>query len=736
MMQEIIKKREILRYVLISAILVVLISLLLVMNKGFTGYAIFEDSGAGFDNGVYVNTSYNGSDVVLVGSNLTGNYTSEVFDASSESVWNNLSYDGGEPSIEILFGADSVSDIWKSSDGIVWSLVKDDYNNGDSNGVTEMSKNSSGDLFILYNQDLWQSTNKGITWNKVNDDFNGADSNSGLVMGTDSNNNIYIIDGSEDVYKSTDSGISFSLLVSNMNGGNGGAYGIAIDSSNNIFIVDTQADVWESSDGITWNLIKDDYNGAVGNHATDMFVNGSDDLFILDVQDLWQSVDSGVTWILVNDDFNGADSNNGIVMGIDSNNNLYIIDGSEDVYKSTDSGISFSLLASNFNGANGNVFGFASAIYSSSLSFYVKNCSLSDCSDGVWQSVDLNNINLIGRYFQYKVIFISPDTSITPALKSVNVDYSVINTAPILNLDFPQEGTTYGYNESLALNFSVSDSDGNLDSCWYNIDNGENVSIAGCLNTTFNAAGNGNYVLNIFANDSGGEEVSDSANFSVAVGAPTIILNSPINVYFNNGNFIEFSYTPTDIDLNSCELWGDFDGEFKLNQTENSPVSGAVNIFNLNLADRTYSWNIKCVDDIGNSAFNGNKTFYVDSVNPSLVISEPKGAKTSRNINLVFSVSDVSPLSCVYNVYSGASIAVANTSLNCSSTEAFSVTTDADFVLNFYANDSAGNSNYTSSSFNVLTSSGGSSGGSDSSSGGGGGGSMVSVDIKAKLEVS
>jgi photosystem II stability/assembly factor-like uncharacterized protein len=302
------------------------------------------------------------------------------------------------------------------------------------------------------------------------------------------------------------------------------------------------------------------------------------------------------------------------------------------------------------------------------------------------------------------------------------------NSAPVISLISPQEGATYGNNESLALEFSVSDSDGDLDSCWYNINEGDNVSISNCLNSTFDVPGDGSYVLNIHANDSQGEFASDSVSFSVQVGAPTIFLHFPVEEYLNYSENIQFNYTPTDIDLDSCELWGNFNGNFELNQTENSPTSGVVNTFNLDLTDGPYLWNIKCNDSIGNSAFNENKTFYVDTVAPEINISEPSGQKNSRTgIPLEFYVSDNNLDSCWYNVYRGESLEITNTSVNCySGSTTLDVTLDANFVLNFYANDSAGNIRHSSSSFAVSTSS---SGTTIISGGGGGGGTSTSIII-------
>jgi len=230
-----------------------------------------------------------------------------------------------------------------------------------------------------------------------------------------------------------------------------------------------------------------------------------------------------------------------------------------------------------------------------------------------------------------------------------------------------------------------------------------NVSLASCVNTTFDGVGDGNDIFNIYVNERFGLEASDSASFSVQLGAPTIALSSPIDVYLNS-NSAQFNYTPTDVDLDSCWLLGNFTGIYMINQTDTGVISGSVNNFNLNLEDGSYLWNIGCNDSMSNSAINGNKTFYVDTINPSLSLSEPSGEKTSRTVSASWSVSDDSPISCLYNVYQGASLEIGNTSIPCNdSSTSFDVSSDASFVLNFYVNDSAGNTNNTNSSFNVDT---------------------------------
>jgi len=684
-----------------------------------------DNNQANFDNGTYVNTTYNGSALILAGGNLTGTFTSRIFDAGSESVWNNLTFDSETPFLIRLVAVDGAADIWKSvNSGSNWSLIADDYNGGDGNGATDLEKNATH-LFLLYNQDLWISADKGLTWTKINDDYNGAEGQNGDVIGIDSNNYIYIIEGDQDVWKSVDGGTSFTKLVSNFNGGNGVVFGLTINSTGALFAVDGAADVWNSLDqGVIWNLVKDDFNGAIGNNADDMAIDSGNNFYIIDRQDFWRSNDNGITWNLANEDINGAgDSNNGLVSYIDQNNKIYIIDGSEDVFRSTNLGVDFNLAASNFNGGSGNVFGLNSIVENSSLTFQVQNCSLSNCGDGNWQSINLSNINLTGRYFQYRIDFTSPDSSINPSIHNVSIDYTIINSAPIVLIVLPQEGNTYGYNTSLALNFSVSDIDGNLDSCWYWVDDGVNLTLPNCQNTTFNVS-NGNHFLKIYVNDTNGEISNDSVSFSVNVGSPTITLNFPIDIYLNYNN-VTFNYTSVDIDLDSCELWGNFNGIWSLNQTQSSPLSDAVNNFNLTLYDGTYLWNIKCNDTFGNSAFDGNKTFYVDTKNPDITLIQPTGTLSSRTVTSSWNSSDTSPVSCLYNVYRGVNLEISNTSVDCSlNSTSFLVTVDANFNFNFYVNDSAGNFNSSSSSFTVTTSSGG---GSSSGGGGGGGGGGTTI---------
>lgn len=201
---------------------------------------------------------------------------------------------------------------------------------------------------------------------------------------------------------------------------------------------------------------------------------------------------------------------------------------------------------------------------------------------------------------------------------------------------------------------------------------------------------------------------------------PVLSLNYPANKSYIPETEVYFNYSVTDQYLDSCELWLMQNGSWELNQTD-TPKNGD-NYFVLNLGEGNYSWGILC-NDTANRQTGMNYTFILDSTSPSLILSQPTGKKTSKNVAASWTVSDKSSIDCWYSVYKGASLEVANTTVNCSpSTTSFSVSSDGFYVFNFYVNDSAGNMNYSNLSFTVDTYVAPPP--SDGGGGGGGGGGM------------
>ncbi len=720
-----IRREHVITYLFIFVLLGVSIFGLYFINNKFTGFAIYEQSNQSeFDEGTYNNVEYNGSAVVLSSGQTSGTYTSKIFDAGGDALWNNISWSENKPDLESLFCVDGGGDIYQSTNaGVTWTMSQEDFGR---TTVTEDMFSNSDYLYILSSigNEVWRSAD-GTSFAVVYNDFDGK---SPLVGDSDDDGNLYVITGPGKVWKSTNLGITWTEQGDFNGDSTNDPKGISIDSNGYIFAVGSAGKIFKSVDsGQNWEKVNEGYGGSTGTDGMDE--DSTDNLYILLNIQLYKSGDSGVTWDVINDSISPY-ANTLVEILIDSEDNFFILDALGRVFKSTDYGITWIEIGDCNNDATNDPKGITDFIQNTNLDFQVKSCDDSSCSGESWIDItDTSPQDLSvsdNQYFQYKINFTSPDSSITPILESVSIDYVLVNQAPLITLVSPQDGATYGYNESLALNFIVSDSDDNLDSCWYNIDGGDNVILTGCVNTTFDVPDDGTYTLTIYANDTQGEQTSDSATFNVQVGAPTIELSYPIGVYLTNYDII-FRYIPIDMDLDSCELLGNFNGNWEVNQTDNSPTSGSENTFSLTLQDGTYLWNIQCNDSLGNFATNGNKTFYIDSVAPEISLTEPTGTKSSRTINAEWGVSDDNLNSCWYNVYRGESLETANTSVNCSlESTTFEVTVDADFIFNFYVNDSAGNSNSASSSFSVDTSSspppsngGGSSGGSS------GGGSVI-----------
>ncbi len=604
---------------------------LLIFLTFFASSALFQDISQGdFNNGTYVNTTHNGTGVALVGGNLSGIFTSRVFDATSNSLWKNISYSGNQSFKDILYAIDNQAAVWKSIDeGINWTQLTSDYTGpGEGNGITYLAYNLNGTLFAVYSQDVWTSNN-GINWTKVNDDFNPGDASNEAAMAIDENNYMYIIDTSEDVYKSTDSGASFSLINGSFKTtGTQNSRGLTSTSSG-LYSVHADAEVWKSTNqGVTWTRTNSDYNGAIGNEANDIKSNSSGAIFIVHNQDLWNSINDGVNWTLVNDDFNDASSANARALSIDKKNFIYIIDGNEDVYKSTDSGASFSKIASNINGANGFINGLVSFRATSQLSFQARNCSLSSCADGTWQNVNPDNINLSGRYFQYLTTFSRQDSVVMPILFNVSLGYTILDSIPPqVTISFPSSGEYYN---TLPLNFNVSLNENG--SVRYSLDSGaHNVSMNSIDGLTFNATNSsiaeGNYVFRVYANDTAGNvNYNSSVNFGVDTTNPSIIILFPQNTSYSSGNIL-INYTAIDSLSGVQACWYNIDG-FPSNQSLLNCGTTSISV-----GDGSHSLIVYVNDSAGNMNLT-SVTFSVDSTPPQWSGLQESVPAVYSNLNL------------------------------------------------------------------------------------------------------
>src|SRR3989344_2740308 len=132
----------------------------------------------------------------------------------------------------------------------------------------------------------------------------------------------------------------------------------SLPSATKLLVVDTTADVYRSiNSGSSWSLVKDDYNAGTANAGVDdLLADSNKVLYIVHNQAVWQSTDYGVTWTQATGSYGGA---NAIRATRDSANSLYLVDGGEDIWRSTNAGVSWTQSADNMNGGTGNAAGLA-----------------------------------------------------------------------------------------------------------------------------------------------------------------------------------------------------------------------------------------------------------------------------------------------------------------------------------------------------------------------------------------
>jgi photosystem II stability/assembly factor-like uncharacterized protein len=471
-----------------------------------------------FNQGTYDNTTWNVDHVELSNENISGTYTSQLFDATSLASWDSISWESNLSEGNIIYLIDKEEEVYRSSDqGVTWTLINSDFSNNDDD-VKGIVVDSNNYLYAVDNGErIYKSINFGSNWTEINLDYGGSDTH---VMIIDSNNYLYIIDNDEDVWKSTNLGIDWTKI--NTGYSTQDAKGITINSSDTIFIVDKEEDIWSSSDqGITWDLVNNNYGGT---DADSMALDSNNYLYILNDQDVWRSTDVGTSWIKLHDDFNAGAGANGDEMIIDGNDYIYIIDHDEDVWKSTDYGSTWNLVNDTYS--SNDVKGAISVTYNTNISFQVRSCDDASCIGESWSN---NTIVSDNRYFQYNVLFESEYINLTPELYNVTINYTLLDVySPSIDIIYPIN-TTYDANVT-ELNYTASDD--NLESCWYSLDFGlTNVSVNCTQNITNVSSSEGNNTWKFWANDSLGNLNLSSVTFEVDTTEET----SSSNPYADSG---------------------------------------------------------------------------------------------------------------------------------------------------------------------------------------------------------
>ncbi len=274
------------------------------------------------------------------------------------------------------------------------------------------------------------------------------------------------------------------------------------------------------------------------------------------------------------------------------------------------------------------------------------------------------------------------------------------------------EAKSYSYNESLVLNYTITNYS-TLDTCWYYIFNStddydiSNTTLPNCVNTTFNVSRIGDtYTLYLWVNDTNGLTSNDAVTFTVSTTA--VNLNAPLNnTWFDNQTNIYFNYTPSSsTGIDTCQLWGEWSGGWHNNFTWIDPTNATMNSTSLNISDGTYEWNVLCNNTGGIESWaTSNYTVNIDTVYPpNITINSITPTAGSQTFSFNSTEQDINIDSCKYSIFdsTGAIDGInENVSYTCGTGQTHSATTTAfaTFNLTIYAIDLAGNENSTTKNF-------------------------------------
>jgi len=242
------------------------------------------------------------------------------------------------------------------------------------------------------------------------------------------------------------------------------------------------------------------------------------------------------------------------------------------------------------------------------------------------------------------------------------------------------------------------------------------------FNISFNTTSLGTWKWNYTATNDLDYKIENSGQFIINDSIyPNINITYPLNnsIYYQNISIDLNISASENLEVSRC--WYSTD-----NGITNLTISNCLNnqSIKLYLTNATYNFTVS-INDTWNNYYSWkffNISIQYDNIKPSIKINSPSGTLTSKTISISVNSSDLGGLSyCYYNITRGASSERQNTQFNCSSTSYIVSSDNTDYVINVFANDTTGNSNYTNSSFSVST------GGSGGTTTGGGGGGTTTV---------
>jgi len=270
--------------------------------------------------------------------------------------------------------------------------------------------------------------------------------------------------------------------------------------------------------------------------------------------------------------------------------------------------------------------------------------------------------------------------------------YFIIDSIkPQINFIAPENSAIYSSPQTW-LNYSIYDL--HNDTCWYGNET-NNYTINCNLNNWTISTHEGINALTIWANDTFGNEHSNSSTFIIDTLTPTIEFEYPTNTSYHYV-VTNFTYIFTEANPDTC--WYSTN-----NGTTNTTITCGQNVTGLVSYEGNNTWFLWINDSLGRTN-STNVTFIVDAVPPVLVLHSPLNDSNQvfvneypYNVTLNYTATDLSLDSCWY----WSDINTTNTTFTCNTDQTITFMTDEPHYIYYYANDSWGNYTEQITFFNV-----------------------------------
>ncbi|NOZ47392.1 MAG: DUF2341 domain-containing protein [Chlorobi bacterium] len=296
-----------------------------------------------------------------------------------------------------------------------------------------------------------------------------------------------------------------------------------------------------------------------------------------------------------------------------------------------------------------------------------------------------------------------------------------IDTPPQITINSP---TATMNTNNVTFNYTFTNPVGTLDYCSYNVTNTSlNVIIAdnpiNCSNPVeYQTISDGQYILNVFANETNGNTNTTSFNFNVST-TPDIHFQNQTLV--NNSN-ISTSYIPINVSLQETFFKNVTFNFYNTNGTLISySYTDGTRFINKSFPDGNYNYNVTVWTTTDQTNSTNTRKVLVDTTFPSVSITNPYGTYSIIDqIPYSINVTDTNLDSCYYNVTYGASTEIVDTTLNISTNPITGILAVSQigttYVFHVACTDLSGNVNTSNQTFyttaTAVISTGGGSGGS------------------------